>query len=118
MSLNLAIIAGHISDEPIYKTTTKSPYCRFTVMVQEKVGDKTFSEYIKCVAWGQRADEAAKTFKKGSLVMVSGRVSTRSYEDQAGQKRYVTEINVNNLKSFSEKAAVVPAFEAAEEFSF
>lgn len=50
--------------------------------------------YINCVAWGKLAENVGN-LRKGSRCFVEGRLQTRSYEAQDGQKRYVTEVVAN-----------------------
>lgn len=55
------------------------------------------SDFINLVIWGKFAENFANWLKKGYLVTVEGRLQTRSYENQQGQKVYVTEVNVSNF---------------------
>ena len=60
----------------------------------EKVED---TQWHNLVIWGKLADVAGQYLKKGSEVAVQGKLVYRSYETAAGEKRHVTEINVNDL---------------------
>ena len=72
----------------------------FTVAATNTYVDSTTNEtkeqtaFINCVAWG-KLGEAAGNLRKGSRCFVEGRLQTRSYETQDGQKRYVTEVVAN-----------------------
>ena len=55
------------------------------------------SDFINLVIWGGKAENFANWIKKGFLVTVEGRLQTRTYENQQGQKVYVTEVNVSNF---------------------
>lgn len=57
----------------------------------EKITETTWHN---CIAWGKYAEIIANNVKKGEEVIISGKLSNRSYEDKNGNKRYVTEINV------------------------
>ena len=50
------------------------------------------ADFLNIVAWGKTAEFCGNYFKKGQQVALVGRIQTRSYEDQQGQKRYVTEV--------------------------
>ncbi len=60
----------------------------------EKVED---TQWHNIVIWGNLADVAGKYLKKGSEVVVEGKLIHRIYETDKGEKRYITEINVNDL---------------------
>src|SRR5204863_9853826 len=50
------------------------------------------TEWFRVVVWGQQAERAAENLRKGAKVYVEGRIQTRQWEDQSGQKRYTTEL--------------------------
>src|SRR5574341_45433 len=50
------------------------------------------ADFINCVIWRQQAENLAKFAKKGALIGITGRIQTRNYENQQGQKVYVTEV--------------------------
>jgi single-strand DNA-binding protein len=60
----------------------------------EKVED---TQWHNIVIWGELAEVAGKYLKKGSEVCVEGKLVHRSYETTAGEKRYITEVNVNDM---------------------
>jgi single-strand DNA-binding protein len=62
-----------------------------------KDGEKA-ADFIPVVIWGKQAENTASYTSKGSLIAVSGRISTRSYEAKDGTKRYVTEVVANEVK--------------------
>ncbi len=66
----------------------------------EKVED---TQWHNIVAWGKKADVAAKYLKKGSEIAVEGKLINRSYEKD-GAKKYVTEISLNELLMLDKKA--------------
>lgn len=55
------------------------------------------ADFIQCVAWREKAENLAKMTAKGSLVGITGRIQTRNYENNQGQKVFVTEIMVDNF---------------------
>lgn len=66
----------------------------------EKVED---TQWHNLVIWGKLAEVAEKYLKKGSEVAVEGRLMHRTYETSGGEKRYVTEVSVNDLVMLSKK---------------
>ncbi len=66
----------------------------------EKVED---TQWHNLVIWGKLADIAGQYLKKGSEVAVSGKLVHRNYETTAGEKKYITEINVNDMVMLGSK---------------
>ncbi|NUM49761.1 MAG: single-stranded DNA-binding protein [Flavobacteriales bacterium] len=61
-------------------------------------GDKiTDTQWHQLVAWGKVAERVEKLLKKGTEVAIEGKLVNRSYEDKAGNKRYITEVVVNDF---------------------
>ena len=72
----------------------------------DKSGDKVEeTQWHKVVAWGKQAETIEKYFRKGQEVAIEGRLSNRSYEDKSGQKRFVTEVLVNEFLMLGKKEA-------------
>ena len=57
-----------------------------------KPGEERQSDFINIVAWSKTAEFCSKYFKKGQQVGIIGRIQTRNWEDDQGQKHYVTEV--------------------------
>lgn len=92
------VIVGNLTRDPELRSTNSgNSVCSFSVAVDrsytgsdgEKKGDVSF---FNCSAWGQIGERIAKYAKKGSGVIVSGRLQQRSYEAKDGTKRSVVEI--------------------------
>ncbi|MBQ7545042.1 MAG: single-stranded DNA-binding protein [Synergistaceae bacterium] len=101
---NRAIIAGNLTRDPDLRyTVNKKAYARFTVAVSStwknangEVQENT--DYINVVAWGAMAETCGKYLKKGSPVLIEGRIKTGSYDAKDGSgKRYTTEIYADNM---------------------
>lgn len=56
------------------------------------------ADFINCVIWRQQAENLANWAKKGALIGIVGRIQTRSYENQQGQRVYVTEVVADNFQ--------------------
>ena len=80
---------------------------RFTIAISEPYTNKNGereTNFINCVAWGRQADNISKYCHKGSMVSAEGRIQTRSYDGQDGNKRYVTEIVCDRVNFLTPKS--------------
>lgn len=102
--VNKVIIIGYLGKDPELKYTQGGqPVASFSVATTERFKDKNGqdnekTEWHNIVAWGKLAELTNQYLKNGSLVYVEGKLSTRSWDDQNGNKHYKTEITVNNLQ--------------------
>lgn len=101
---NRAIIAGNLTKDPELRyTANRKAYARFGVAVNYRSKDangeyKDDTDFITVVAWGNTAERCGKYLKKGSPVLVEGRIKTSSYDAKDGSgKRYTTEIWIENM---------------------
>ncbi len=99
--INKAILMGRLTRDPeLRHTGTGKPVCSFTVAIDNRHGeDKT--DFINCVAWNKTAEFVSKYFSKGKMIIVIGRISTRSWEGQDGKRCYATDVIANEV-SFGE----------------
>jgi single-strand DNA-binding protein len=100
--INKAIIIGRSTkDAELRHTQTGKQVTTFTLAVDRDYktaqGERE-ADFIPCVAWGKLAEIAGKYVTKGKQVAVVGRIQTRNYEDNNGQRRYITEIIVSDLQ--------------------
>lgn len=106
--MNKVIITGRITKDPeVKKTQSNLSVCSFTLAVDRRFKDSNGNkqtDFISCTAWRQVADLIGQYFSKGSKIGVIGSLQTRSYEDQNGQKRNVTEVIVEELEFMETKA--------------
>ena len=112
--LNQAFIIGNVTRDPEMRTTTGGQHVlTLGVATNERWKDRASSEnkerteFHNVVVWGDLAQEVASGMKKGQKVYVSGRVQTRSFETQAGVKRYTTEIIADAVSLLGVKNHVV-----------
>lgn len=102
--VNKVIIIGRLGADPEMKTVTSGQnVARLNVATSEQWNDKNGqrqerTEWHRVVAWGKLADLCGKYLSKGRQVYLEGRLQTRSWEDQQGQKRYTTEIVANTVQ--------------------
>lgn len=98
-----AIITGNLTRDPELRTTTAGAnVCGFSVAVNRVYRgadgeNKEEVSYIDCSAWGRLGEMIAQYAKKGSGVLVSGRLNQRSWEDKTGAKRSSVEIVVEDF---------------------
>lgn len=98
MSLNKVMIIGNLGRDPEMRYTPGGQaVTQFTVAVNRnyKGQDGAWqeeTEWFRVVAWAQLAERSAERLRKGMKVYVEGRLQTRQWEDQQGQKRYTTEL--------------------------
>lgn len=94
---NKVIALGNLGRDPELKDVGSSQVCEFSIAVNESYKDrdgnrKESVEWIKVVAWGKLAELCGKYLAKGRQALVEGRLRTRSWETQAGERRYATEV--------------------------
>lgn len=99
--INRAVITGRLTKKPDLKYTQSGiAVTQFTVAVNRAFKDSNGerqADFINCVMWRKAAENFIKYVDKGSLVGLDGRIQTRNYENQQGQRVYVTEIVVDNF---------------------
>lgn len=99
MNLNKVIIVGRLTQDPQIKTIPSGQsVCNFSVATNRYWTDRESGqrkeevEFHNVVLWRKLAETASQFLTKGSIVLIEGRVQTRSWEDNSGNKRYRTEI--------------------------
>jgi len=105
-----AIITGNITKDPEMRSvSTGTQVCSFSVAVNRnfRASDGTSKEsvsFIDCVAWGKAAEIICQYAKRGTAILVSGRLEQHSYETKEGQKRSRTEVIVEDFNFLSGRA--------------
>ncbi len=104
--INRVILVGRMTKDPqIRKTQTGKSVTSFTVAVNRRSSQQDQTDFINCVAWERTAEVTAQYAKKGSLVGVEGRLTSRSYDDATGKRVYVTEVLCDSVQFLESKAA-------------
>ncbi len=95
--LNNVCIMGRLTRPPEVRVTASGiSVCTFTIACNRpKHGEEQQTDFIDCVAWRSTADFVSKWFDKGDMIIVNGRLQTRTYEDKGGYKRKAVEVIVN-----------------------
>ena len=109
MSLNKVMLIGNVGSDPEIRYLDQNSQngsakvASFRLATSERFRDRNGesrenTEWHNIVAWRNSADIVERYVKKGTQLYIEGRIRTRSWTDQSGNKRYTTEINVDNLQ--------------------
>ncbi len=102
--VNKVIVLGRLGSDPETKNISSgNTVCTFSLATSEVWKDKEGqkqekTEWHRVVVWGKLADVCGKYLAKGRQVFVEGRLQTRSWEDQQGNKKYTTEVVATNVQ--------------------
>lgn len=138
--VNKVIVIGRLGTDPEVKTVTSGQtVCRLSVATSENWTDREGqkqerTEWHRIVVWGKMAEICGQHLSKGRQVYVEGKLQTRSWEDQQGQKKYTTEIVANSVQFLgandrsqgssmgggmgSQDFGPEPSFDSSEEIPF
>ena len=103
LNLNKVVLCGRLTADPELKQTQNGvAVVTFTLAVNRRFQSRSAdaaggqqADFISLVAWRQTAEFISKYFKKGSALCVTGSIQTRTWQDQQGQRRYATEVVVD-----------------------
>jgi single-strand DNA-binding protein len=110
MYLNKAFILGNLTNDPDLRQTPQGQsVCSFSVATNsffvDREGNKQKrTEFHNVVVWGKQAEIAAQFLKKGSSVLIEGRIQTRTWQDRQGMQRKTTEIVAERMQLGPRKA--------------
>ena len=107
--MNKVILLGRLTKDPEVRYSQSSEpiaVARYTVAVNRrfKRDGEPDADFINCVAFGRTGEFAERYFKKGMMVCVSGRLTVRAWDDQSGQRRWSTEVVIEE-QDFAESKA-------------
>lgn len=107
--INSVCLVGRLTRDPELKYTGNNvAVATFSLAVNRNFKDANGERetgFINCVIWRQQAENLANWAKKGALIGITGRIQTRSYENQQGQRVYVTEVVAENFQMLESRAA-------------
>ncbi len=100
--LNHIVLMGRLVKDPELRyTQSQVPVASFTVAVDRDFGGRDGSErqtdFIDCVAWRQTGEFVSKYFQKGRMIVVSGRLQSRKWQDREGNNRTSWEVSADNV---------------------
>ncbi len=103
--VNKVILIGNLGSDPEVRYTPDGvPVANFNLATSESWNDRNTgerqerTEWHRLVLWRKLAEIAGQYLKKGAKIYVEGKLQTRSWDDQSGQKRYTTEVVVNDMQ--------------------
>ena len=117
-NFNKVILGGRLTADVELKQTSQGvSVCQFSIAINRRTSkeQEQQADFINCVAWRNTAEFISKYFKKGSSICVSGSLQTRSWTDGNGNKKFATEVKVDDAyfvdgKSESEAQEPTPTF--------
>lgn len=114
MSINKAILIGNVGQEPRVRDVNGRKVASFTLATTERYTDRNGetrenTEWHNITCWDKLAEVVEKWVQKGSPLYIEGKITTRKWQDQEGNDRYMTEIVANNLQMLGKKSDNAPA---------
>lgn len=107
--MNKVILMGRLTRDPEVKYSqgdNATAIARFTLAVERRIkrDNEASADFINCVSFGRSAEFAEKYFRKGTKIVICGRIQTGSYTNKDGQKVYTTDIVIEE-QDFAESKA-------------
>ena len=106
--MNNVVLIGRLTKDPeMKKTQNDASVVSFNLAVnrRSKSAGQPDADFISCVAWNKTAELMCQYLHKGSLIGVEGSIQTRNYDNQQGQRVYVTEVLVRSVQFLEPKDA-------------
>ena len=138
--VNKVIIVGRLGADPELRTVSSGQtVCRMSIATSENWTDREGqkqerTEWHRVVVWSRMAEVCGQHLRKGRQIYIEGRLQTRSWEDDQGQKKYSTEIVANTVKFLgsidqggqqqsssgggAQNSGSEPSFDSSEEIPF
>ena len=98
---NVTLVGRLTKDVELKYTPANQAVAQFTLAVNrtfKNANGERESDFINCVIWRKSAENFANWVKKGALIGITGRIQTRNYENQQGQRVYITEVVAENFQ--------------------
>lgn len=107
--INNVVLVGRLTKDPDLRyTASGTGVATFTLAVNRNFTNQEGNrdaDFINCVIWRKSAETLANYARKGTLLGVTGRIQTRNYENQQGQRVYVTEVVADNFQLLESRSA-------------
>ncbi|AKI28595.1 single strand DNA binding protein [Streptococcus phage APCM01] len=120
--INNVVLVGRTTKEIELKYTSNNlAYANFTLAVNRNFKNQNGereADFINIVIWRQQAENLANWAKKGTLLGITGRIQTRNYENQQGQRVYVTEVVADNFQFLEKREAQQKAQKPVQQETF
>lgn len=105
--INNVVLVGRLTkDADLRYTATGAAVAQFTLAVNRNftnANNEREADFINCVIWRKPAETLSNYARKGTLIGLTGRIQTRNYENQQGQRVYVTEVVAENFQLLESK---------------
>ena len=104
--INRTVLIGRLTNDPELRTTQSgAKVCQYTLAVNRnrKAEGQPDADFINCVSWNKTAELMNQYLSKGALIGIEGRIQTRNYDNQSGQKVYVTEVITDSVQFLESK---------------
>ena len=104
---NLTLIGRLTKDVELKYTPANQAVAQFVLAVNrtfKNANGEYESDFINCVIWRKSAENFANFVKKGALIGITGRIQTRNYENQQGQRVYITEVIAENFQMLESRS--------------
>lgn len=121
--INKVILMGRLTRDPEMRhTNSGTPVTTFSIAIDNGYGDNKRTDFVNCLAWNKTAEFVTKYFTKGKMIVVIGRITTRSWETQDGKRAYATEVvakevSFGETKSSPQTAAQPPMQDDDDDFT-
>lgn len=107
--MNKVFLIGRLTRDPELRYTgNNTAVASFSIAVNRNFTNQSGereADFINIVVWRKQAENVKNYLTQGSQVAIDGRIQTRSYDDQDGKKRYVTEVVADNVEFLGSKAS-------------
>lgn len=105
--INNVVLIGRLTrDVELHRTSQDQVVGQFTLAVNRNFKNQDGgydADFINCVIWRKLAENFANWIKKGNLVAITGHIQTRNYENQQGQRVYVTEVVIDSFRNLEKR---------------
>ena len=106
--INNVVLVGRITRKPELRYTPQNQaVATFSLAVNRQfknANGEREADFINCVIWRQQAENLSNWANKGSLIGITGRIQTRNYENQQGQRVYVTEVVADSFQMLESRS--------------
>lgn len=120
--INNAVLVGRMTrDVELRYTPSNQAVATFPLAVNRNFKNQNGereADFINIVIWRQQAENLANWAKKGTLLGITGRIQTRNYENQQGQRVYVTEVIADNFQILEKREAQADAQKPEQQETF
>ena len=103
------VLIGNLGRDPeVRNLESGAKFAKFSLATNENYKDKSgnwqsLTEWHNIIMWGDMADRAERQLKKGSMIYLEGKLTSRSYQDQDGNTKYITEVRAQIYRSLDKR---------------